>query len=285
VFCGSPATRHGEHVFPTWHLERWDGQGPFTQEVNGAPIRRRDGSLQRREEATRVKLPVCGSCNAWLNNTFEVPAKPHVRGVLDRLQVLDAAATTAFARWSVKTLLLSRHPASWSSFPGRRPARWELPVDLLPAMRRTDELPADLSLWMAVFDGHADAGRLPGRLRVDLPRTIREDGSGGRSQGALWGTPLPNGTRLVLQLVFHPLCDFEHPFEAAGLATKLWPRPPSTLDVSAHPMLDPDGYKQLKGLFTNLGALVGLPPSGRVLVHCRTDPEPLNLCVLLGDEE
>jgi hypothetical protein len=285
VFCGSPATGRGEHVFPIWFLERWHGQGPFTQEVNAAPIRRRDGSIQRREEATRVMLAVCGSCNAWLNKGFEIPAKLHVRAILDRFQVLDAAATMIFARWWVKTLLLSRHPASWSSFPGERPARWDFPVDLLPAMRRTDELPADLSLWMAIFDTQAEAGRLPRRLRIDLPRTSREDGSGGRGQSALWGTPLPNGTRLVLQLVFHPLCDFEHPFEAAGLSTRLWPGSPSTLDVSAHRAIDPVGNAQLEGLFTNLGAFVGVPPGGRVLIHCRADSEPLDLCVVFGDEK
>jgi len=290
VFCGSPATGQGEHVFPTWYLEPWDGQGRFTVEVNGAPIRRRDGSIQRRDEATRVMLPVCGTdsaqdCNAWLNKSFEVPAKPYVRAVLDRLQVLDAAATMALARWWAKTLLLSRHPASWSSFPGKRPARWDFPVDLLPAMRRTKELPADLTLWMAIVDDRAEAGRLPRRLRIDLPRTTREDGSGGRSQSALWGTQLPNGTRLVLQLVFHPLCGFEHPFEAVGLATRLWPGPPSTLDVTAHPVLDPDGYKQLKGLFPHLKSRVGLPPGGRVRIPCRADSEPLNLSVRFGDEE
>jgi hypothetical protein len=277
-------------VFPTWYLERWDGQGPFTQEVNQAPILRRDGGAQQTEVAPRVKLPVCGvnsaqDCNGWLNKTFEVPAKRHIRAVLDRFQVLDAAATTAFARWWVKTLLLSRHPASWSSFPGKRPARWDFPIDLLPAMRRTNELPPDLSLWMAVIDDRAEAGRLPRRLRIDLPRTSRDDGSGGRGQSALWGTLLPDGRRVVLQLVFHPLCDFEHPFEAAGLATRLWPGPPSTLDVSAHRAVDPVGNAQLGGLFPNLGAFVGLPPGGRVLIRCRADSEPLNLCVLFGDEE
>ena len=277
-------------MFPSWYLERWDGQGPFTQEVNETPIRRRNGGAQQTEVAPRVKLPVCGAssvqdCNGWLNRTFEFPAKQHVRGVLDRLQVLDAAATRAFARWWVKTLLLSRHPAAWSSFPGKQPARWDFPVDLLPAIRGTDELPADLSLWMAILDDRTEAGRLPRRLRIDLPRTSREDGSGGRGQSALWGTPLPNGKRLVLQLVFHPLCDFEHPFEAAGLATRLWPGPPPTLDVSAHRAVDPVGRAQLKGLFTSLGALVGVPPGGRVLIHCRADSEPLNLCVVFGSEE
>lgn len=284
VFCGSQATGQGEHVFPTWYLEPWDDQGPFTQEVNGEPILRRDGSIQRRQEATRVMLSVCGSCNAWLNQTFEILAKPHVRAVLDRLQGLDAAATMAFARWWVKTLLLSRHPASCSSFPGKRPARWDFPVDSLPRMRRTNELPADLSLWMAILDKGAEAGRLTRRLRIDLPRTIREDGSGGRCQSALWGTPLPNGTRLVFQLVFHPLCSFEHPFEAVGLTTKLWPGPPSTLDVTAHPVLNPDGYKQLAGLFPHLKARVGLPPGGRVRIPCRADSEPLNVNIRFGDE-
>jgi hypothetical protein len=237
-----------------------------------------------------VKLAVCGvnsaqDCNGWLNKTFEMPAKPHVRAVLDRLQVLDAAGTTAFSRWWVKTLLLSRHPASWSSFPGKRPARWDFPHDLLPAMRRTDELPADISLWMAVFDDRAEAGRLPRRLLVDLPRTSREDGSGGRGRSALWGTLLPDGRRLLLQLVFHPLCDFEHPFEAAGLATRLWPEPPPTLDMSTHRAVGPVGNAQLEGLFANLGALVGLPPDGRVHIHCHADFEPLNLRILFGDEE
>jgi hypothetical protein len=42
---------------------------------------------------------------------------------------------------------------------------------------------------------------------------------------------------------------------------------------------------QLEGLFTNLGALVGLPPDGRVHIHGRADFEPLSLCIRFGDEE
>jgi len=80
IFCSSPTGGKGEHVWPKWFLKRWAGQGPFTRTRNGEPLMRRDGSPQRTPEMAPVTVPVCGSashhdCNAWLNDSFENPAK------------------------------------------------------------------------------------------------------------------------------------------------------------------------------------------------------------------
>jgi len=279
VFCWSPVTGQGEHVLPRWILRRWKGQGPFVREISGVLVARVDGTPRHRPNMDPVLLPVCPDCNGWLNTTFEQPARSHLRAVLDSLAVLGATETELFVRWWVKTLLLNRHPEAREPY-GPRPRPWQLPDGMLPTMRDTERLPGDLSLWMAVLDMNAGSAALTPALHVPLPRTFRADGAGGKGESTLFGIALPNGSQLLFQLVYHPLCDVEHPFEAAGLASRLWPDPPATLDVAAHPMLGPDGYAQLGGLFLG-GFAVGLEAGKRL--HCPASAEPLDpRCFGLG---
>jgi hypothetical protein len=274
VFCRSAATGQGEHALPRWLLKRWDGQAPITREVNRKPVTRANGSPLKRPNMDPVLLPVCRSCNDWLNRTFEQPARPHLRAVLDGPTPLDAIGTEQLARWWVKTLLLLRHPDAQDSFPGpwSGPKPWQLPKEMLPSIRTTNRIPHDLSLWVAVLDEKAGSAALETRLYVPLPRTFRTDGAGGQGRSTLFGTALPNGSQLLLQLVYHPLCDVEHPFEAAGLATKLWPDRPPTLDISTQPVLSSDGYVQLSNLFHG-GVAVGLGPDERL--RCPASSESL----------
>ena len=79
VLCMSqPASRKGEHVWPSWYLRDQDrrGPGPFAWSHNGEPIVDRDGSpITAGPVRVRLMLPVCASCNGRLEQRFESPAK------------------------------------------------------------------------------------------------------------------------------------------------------------------------------------------------------------------
>lgn len=266
VFCQAPVPGQGEHVRPQWLRRRWNGRGPYTHESSG-PSR---GRPKSRRNLSVVLLPACGvdsptDCNAWLNNTFEKPAQPFLEDILDGRRPVLTAGVEPVARWAVKTLLLSSHPEArnMDRLPQGRP--WELPADMLPAMRRTGLLPDDLSLWMAIVDPSASPIAVPAFETVMLPRVFRADGAGGTGASRImgFGTSVPNGPRLVFQLVFHPLTDIEHPLEAAGLVTRLWPSPPPQIDLAALLPIDPAAEGQWGAVFGSGGGAMGLPPGGR----------------------
>lgn len=269
VFCDSPVRSQGEHVLPNWFLKRWNGHGPFTIKINDKPVAERSGNAHR-EQLARVMLPVCGSnslsdCNKWLNDTFENPARQHVRAALDELRPVTGQGVTALARWAAKTLLLHHHPAAVNSQIGHLGSRRDalvLPDTLLPTLRKTGQFPEDLSLWMGVVDPNAAPVDLPRFDMIALPQIDRPDGAGGTSCSAMLGWSLPNGMQAVFHLMLHPLFDIENPFETAGWATRLWPVPPASLDITTHPALDAAGGKQL-GSSNLVGVrLPPTPPSG-----------------------
>ncbi|WP_411574795.1 hypothetical protein [Streptomyces fradiae] len=272
VFCGSPVSSQGEHVLPRWLFKRWEGQGPFTYYVGGKAIPKRNGDTQR-DGLARVMLPVCGinspaNCNGWLDSTFEHVGKPQVRAVLDDLRRIEDAEVLAFARWVVKTLLLHAHPLAVNSEIGHLDIAMsgsvlELPGAALPTMRSTDRFPDDLSLWMSVIDPDGAAVALPEFDRQLLPAVHRPDGGGGRSGATTLGFSLPNGRMVSFQLVFHPLIDIVNPFETLGWATRLWPNPPSDLDIADHPALDAVGGRALTKWFATGGIGIGLQPGER----------------------
>jgi hypothetical protein len=238
-------------VLPKWRLrEYWDPQGPFMQEIDGQPTQVGDGRTHWSPNLPRVMLPaVCSNCNSWLNKTFEEPAQPYVRAAIDNLDALDEKGTRAFALWWVKTLLLMSHPQAQRRFFRRNPKQWStFPPDVLPRLRNTGEFPPDLSLWMALQHDESGSSRLPAGVRIMLPPTFRKDTTIQHCNYTDWAMLLPNGKFLAFQLVYHPQCDFVHPFEAAGLATRLWPKPPS-LHLAQHPVLDADGWRQWRNLF------------------------------------
>jgi len=246
-------------VLPKWWLgEYWDPQGPFTQEIAGRRSLVGDGRVHASPNMPRVMLPpVCGprdagnnSCNGWLNRTFEEPAKPYIRAAVANLSALDAAGTKMFARWWLKTLLLMSHPQAQRRFWRKNPRSWPtFPRDLLPTLRTAGRFPPDLSLWMTLHSDRAGSGRLAARQRITPPATFAADATVQQPRYTDWAMLLPNGTFLAFQLVYHPQCDFTHPFEAASLATRLWPDAPSSLDLAMHPVLGAAGWRQWRDLF------------------------------------
>lgn len=261
-----------EHVLPQWFLKRWDRQRQFTVDVNQQPLRSRKGtgSPVTSEKIWRVMLPLCQPCNTALNLQFEVQAKEPVRAALDRLTPLtDPTDIHHVARWVAKTLALGAHPDTdhtvlasltedgladgdespapdWTNRKNRKNPWIPFPQSVRDAIRN-GELPSDLSLWVAITEKDKDGLPDPNFETVYLGETQRNDGAGGAGFSAhtSWNVgdisyhvENPGDDRHVLfQLVYHPLHDFVHPFEASGFVTRLWPNPPSTLDLANLPVL------------------------------------------------
>ncbi|MET8605700.1 hypothetical protein ABZV92_19375 [Streptomyces rubiginosohelvolus] len=273
LLCGAPVRTPREHVLPSWFFKRFAGQGPFTVLVNSVPVPYASGAVER-PQLPRLMLPVCGQessiglkCNDWLNTTFEQPAKIPVRTLLDELRPLSGRGVLTFARWAVKTLLFSAHPQALYAEPPRRSRQqWDFPDSWLPSLRDTGEFPADLSLWMTVFD--PDGSDTDGEFAPDdqllLPHVQHPDG-GGPGQATHLGFGLPNGRAVQLQLVSHPHTDICHPFEDSGLAVRLWPTPPDGLDIRAISLLGPAAGRQFTRTFIRGGAHISLESGQRWL--------------------
>ena len=268
VFCGKPSSKSGEHALPRWFQKRWSGEGPFTYEKNGEPITNRHGAPTTADHLPPILLPVCdrtnspNDCNGTLNRLYEVAGKPVVRAVIDRSEILGTPTlVTDFARWWVKTILLLQHPACRNTFPGVERPAWELPVSVYEGLIRGN-LPSDISLWLAMSDDVLGSEQLPGTMRIYLPTTFNPEGAGGEPATLLTGFQQVGTRTLQIQTVVHPLCDFEHPFEQAGLAIRLWPEPPDNLDTNDLPILGAEGRRQLGALFVDGGFGVNLPGGG-----------------------
>ena len=263
IFCGQPSSKNGEHVLPTLLTKRWRlADGPYTYEINGQPIRDRDEHPRRVEAVSPYRLPVCAHHNNELNRLYEQPAKCSLRAVLDCGVPLEKSERVqAFALWWIKTLLLLLHPALQPTFPGLeapngRDLAGTVYTDLVTGLP-----PADVSLWLALADDTTGCARLPEPLRIHLPTTFDPEGIVGEPATLLYGfsqgqdlrgdrgETRPQTRVLLAQLVLHPLSDFEHPFEQAGLIVRLWPKPPARVDIGALPVLDAKGRQQLGALF------------------------------------
>lgn len=246
VFCGG-APDSPEHVYPQWFLKIWDDTGPFTVEINGEPLRARSGQPVTSAKMWRIMLQCYGICNGDLDRLFEKPAKDPVRVLMRDVRPLDdQVAVLNAARWVVKTLALAAHPAAnHTAFASRtekgkkgRNGPWEeYPRAVLDSIKVGD-IPADMSLWVAVTDPSTPGLPDPPFEEVFLRRTSRADGRGGSGETRTTGFGLADGRVALFQLVYHPLHDLEHPFEPDGLVTRLWPDPPVRFDVRGHPVLN-----------------------------------------------
>jgi hypothetical protein len=119
-----------------------------------------------------------------------------------------------------------------------------------------------MSLWVARFDDKEGHEKLPGLVRIYLPTTSNPEGGGGKPETLLWGCRQAGDGGLLLQIVIHPLCDFEHPFEELGLAVRIWPDPPRRLDVNTLAVLGKEGRLQLGSFVMDASFGDHLPPGG-----------------------
>ncbi|WP_331738501.1 hypothetical protein [Embleya sp. NBC_00896] len=267
LLCNAPlsGTQQGEHVWPRALLRRWTSPYFTTDVTQGSGCERETTTVHRRKSKREVHIspfppvmaPVCAGCNGRLNATFEIPAQSIVLDFLDRLTPLNGQDVDAFARWWIKTLVLLHHPHTeyldlrdvHPRFPDR--LRWELPPGGLQAFVNTGQPPADVSLWLAVTHPNAPARTLTPFDRFGLPTTVAAAALTGVSLGTGSGLGV-NTPMAYLDLVLHPGKTVRHPFEAAGLVTRLWPAPPALVDPSALSRLDADAIEVMNRAFVRV---------------------------------
>lgn len=271
AFCENLSSRKGEHVLPLWLLERWRpaSADKLLFEIAGHELRNKAGHPLSSTSIPPVRLPVCDqqtgrNCNGTLDRLFEKTGKPVVRALLGRSESLDTPEQVrAFARWCLKTLLLLHHPAARCDLPELTSAAWNVDNRIYRHMIETGEFPEDLSLWLALAGPDNEPGELsqPGLFLLPHVSSLGRDG---RSETGIHGFSLSGEGVLLLQLVLHPRCDIaQHPFEAAGLALKLWPHPPPSLDLDSLVSISRVGYQQLSRLFVPNAWSTHLGPQDR----------------------
>jgi hypothetical protein len=282
IYCQEPASRRGEHVLPRWLLKRWLGTGPFTAEVNGASVTNHDLMPKKIEHFSPFLIPVCdgsspNNCNGTLNKIYEVGGKPAVRTVLESGNLESGQLVSDFARWWIKTMLLLQHPECRNEhFPGLQP-RFALPASVYSNLIEGVVSP-DISIWVAIFDKLHGRGQLPSELRLYLPTTSDPNGGGGRPVTLLIGLALKDARLLLIQFAMHPLSDFSHPCETAGLCARLRPDPPHRIDITAIPSLNPEGLSQFGSLLVDARLGENFPTGQlRARVQAVMDESPLNI--------
>jgi hypothetical protein len=257
-----------EHVIPSWLFKCYEtpGAGPFTMVRRPTPLTRRDGRPVASPSLERVLLDVCPDCNAWLNDTFEVPAKIPIRRLGGGQTIADADAF-AVARWAAKTLILYGHPAARRSnqlhMSIQRPMLQD-GAELARALRRTGEIPADVSLWAASIDKKHDPQTHVVPERIWPSRTSRTDGAGGPVDAINLGLGVHSmALTVTMTLVSHPLVDIENHWEEAGLAMRIWPNPPARLTLTDLPALDVESGRRSVDWLGDSGMSVALGPGER----------------------
>ena len=129
---------------------------------------------------------------------------------------------------------------------------------------------------VAASDDVEGCEHLSAQIHVCLPAIFTPDGEGGSPATLLTGLHHVFGRMLQVQVVVHPLSDFRHQFEQAGLAVKLWPDPPGSLNIEQLPGLSAQGRQQLGSLFVDAKIGAHLPGSGwREYVEAVPDGGPL----------
>jgi hypothetical protein len=226
--------------------------GPYTWEINGEPVRTRDGLARRHASAGRVKLPVCVVCNGLLALTFEEPAKPLIRYMFARGgdAVFNHVKAEVVALWFLKTWLLLAHPDATNPAPDVDFPRWRSVSEDLWTWMVSDQPPPDgLSLWVTKRD---DRGLIDHPTRyIPLPVVVadrEEIEFQVQRVGLGWPRSKSPAGGLDVSLVYHPCWEIEHPLEREGRALRLWPHNQGgPADFAALPPVDPNDTTWVKG--------------------------------------
>lgn len=256
VFCPNPSFGVGEHVWPSWFISEFHGQGPFTTSRAGAPYTKRDNVTPNTSDALLgVHVPACEGCNTVLDTTIEKPAKPVVRRLLalrdsPNKLILSADECAALARWLLKVGLLSAHPAAEHDHPGLQrdqdlPQLSTVRAEWLDWMRTGSAPPTEFSVFVTRRDLRGEDAEPPKKQHIVLPRLVvdREDRNFmSRSFGF---------TGVNVTIVWHPGWPIDHAQVDAGRAARLWPDA-REVDFGALPQVHP---KELSFWDASIGTL------------------------------
>lgn len=241
VLCRArPSSRDSEHVLPTWFIVHFfpDENKPYSFEIGGRPVVKRDGSPWTHNNFTRVKLPCCTTCNNTLNERFEKPAKSIIKRLFADVStvILNPNEAHIAGLWLLKTWLLQAHPAAlYGSVPSVViPQQWDLtmvPDDLYSWMVNDQPPPTGLSVWITRMRNSLPDD--PAGHRIMLP-TVIADGRTIQFQARRHGVQ-----SLDVSLVYHPSWPIEHPLEADGQAVRMWPRSGGSVNIAELPAVNP----------------------------------------------
>lgn len=243
VLCPKPSEGVGEHVWPTWFIREFHGEGPFTIEKGGTPQSKPDGTPITAGALHSVHVPMCQECNSRLSRSIEVPAKTVIRKIMPKSgshtwPEINATEGGVLARWFMKVGLLKTHPEAVHDSPQ---------VQNDPAFRRHEQDEPGWLEWMrtgiapptcfSVFlTRQSVSARQPWdgeRLLLELPNV---------SVGAknlhyqTWAAGIRG---IAATIVWHPYWPILHPLVDEGRAVKLWPDP-SPVNLALMPEVHPN---------------------------------------------
>lgn len=242
VLCPNPSVGVGEHVWPSWFIGEFHGQGPFTTSRAGVPYVNRDGVPVTSDALYGTHVPVCEDCNASLNTAIETPAKPVVRRILEHgdsgdALVLPADECEALARWLLKVGLLSVHPMANHDHPGLQkdqdlPRLVTVQGEWLDWMRAGSKPPEGFSVFITRRALGGEDAEPVLRQRIVLPQLIVDDEARNFMSRAF-------GFKGVsITIAWHPGWPITHAQVDVGRAARLWPDP-SELDFGSLPQVHP----------------------------------------------
>lgn len=243
VLCVSPSVGKGEHVWPSWFIGEFEGEGPFTTSRGGVPYKKADKLTPVTHTALQgVHVPMCEACNSMLNRTIEASAKPVVRKILahgdsaDSL-VLTADECRALAVWLLKVGILGSHPDADFDHPAVQrdpgvPRRTHILAEWLDWMYQERQPPGDFSVFVARRNLRGEDSEPTTKQWIVLPR-LRVDGKD--LEFTHWAFGLAG---LDVTIVWHPGWPILHPQVERGRAVRIWPHPVG-IDLGALPEVHP----------------------------------------------
>lgn len=245
VLCPNPSEGVGEHVWPTWLIKEFHGEGPFTIQKGGTSYSKRDGTPTTATALQSVHVPMCADCNGRLSRSIEIPAKTVIRKIMPKSGThtwpeIAAVEAGVLARWFLKVGLLTTHPDAVHDSPQvqkdeafRRHDRAE--PEWLEWMQKEEAPPQ----WFSVFlTRQSVSGTQPWdgeRLLLELPNV---------SVGAKnlhYQTWVAGIRGIAATVVWHPYWPIQHALVEEGRAVRLWPNP-LPVDFAMLPEVHPDEF-------------------------------------------
>lgn len=259
VLCPSPSVGVGEHVWSRWLIRDFHRMGPFKTEKSGVPYTKRDGVTPVTMAALPgAHVPMCEPCNAVLNRSIEVPAKPVVRRLLPwetarGWPIINADEAAALARWLLKTGLLAAHPEARHDNPyvAREPEfpRFDhMDPAWLGWMRTGSAPPNGFSIYVTRRSLKAELPWKGVTQRIFLPRRIVLGNKELHFMARSFGV-----SGMDVTIVWHPGWPILHPLLENHKLAVLWPEP-TDVDFASLPEVHPRAFSFVVGLDSRIMA-------------------------------